>query len=37
MGKFKDLSGKKFGRLTVICQNGFTNPNKYGQIVVGFL
>ena len=31
MGKFKDLSGKKFGRLTVIRQNGFTNPNKYGQ------
>ena len=27
----KDLTGKKFGRLTVIRQNGFTSPNKYGQ------
>ena len=27
----KDLTGQKFGRLTVISQNGFTSPNKYGQ------
>lgn len=27
----KNLTGKKFGRLTVIEQHGFTEPNKYGQ------
>lgn len=27
----KNLVGKKFGKLTVIEQHGFTKPNKYGQ------
>lgn len=31
MGKFKDLAGEKYGRLTVVEHIGFTNPNKYGQ------
>lgn len=31
MGCFKDLTGQKFGRLTVIRQNGFTQPNKHGH------
>jgi hypothetical protein len=30
MGKVKDLTGQKFGRLTVIKQNGFSDRNKYG-------
>lgn len=31
MGAVKDLTGKKFGRLTVIEQHGFTKKNKYGS------
>ena len=31
MKRSKDLSGKKFGRLTVINRSGFTEPNKYGR------
>lgn len=31
MTGFKDLTGEKFGRLTVIKQQGYTKPNKYGQ------
>lgn len=31
MAKVKDLTGKKFGRLTVIEQHGFTEKNKYGN------
>ena len=31
MGKVKDLTGKKFGRLTVIEQHGFTEKNKHGS------
>lgn len=31
MGKVKDLVGQKFGRLTVIKQNGFSNKNKFGS------
>ena len=30
MGRVKDLTGRKFGRLTVIEQHGFTEKNKYG-------
>ena len=30
MGTVKDLTGQKFGRLTVIEQHGFGKPNKYG-------
>ena len=30
MRKVKDLVGQKFGRLTVIKQNGFSNKNKFG-------
>ena len=31
MGKVKDITGQKFGRLTVVKQNGFTNINKHGS------
>ena len=31
MSRVKDLVGQKFGRLTVIEQRGFTEPNKYGR------
>lgn len=31
MGKVKDLTGQKFGRLTVVKHIGFTEPNKYGS------
>ena len=31
MSRVKDLVGQKFGRLTVIEQRGFTEPNKYGH------
>lgn len=31
MSVCKNMIGHKFGRLTVIEQRGFTNPNKYGQ------
>jgi len=31
VGKVKDLTGNKYGRLTVIEQHGFTEPNKRGQ------
>ena len=31
MGKVKDLTGHKFGRLTVIKQNGFGEKNKSGN------
>lgn len=31
MGKVKDLVGKKFGRLTVIEQHGFTEKNEHGS------
>lgn len=31
MGKVKDLTGQKFGRLTVVRQNGFSDKNKYGN------
>lgn len=31
MSRFKDLKGQKIGRLTVIEQHGFTEPNKHGQ------
>ena len=31
MGKVKDLTGQKFGQLTVIKQNGFSEKNKYGS------
>ena len=30
MGKVKDLVGKKFGKLTVLEQHGFTEKNKHG-------
>ena len=30
MFKVKDLTGQKFGRLTVIEQHGYTEKNKYG-------
>ena len=30
MGEHKNLSGEKFGRLTVIEQVGYTKPNKHG-------
>lgn len=30
MGRVKDLTGQRFGRLTVIEQHGFTEPNKHG-------
>lgn len=30
MARVKDLTGQKFGRLTVISQHGFTKKNKYG-------
>lgn len=31
MGKVKDLTGQKFGRLTVIEQSGYTEKNQYGS------
>lgn len=31
MGKIKDLTGQKFGRLTAIEHVGFTKPNKHGR------
>lgn len=31
MGKVKDLTGQKFGRLTVIKQSGFGDKNKHGS------
>ena len=31
MGKVKDLSGQRFGRLTALEQNGFTKRNKFGN------
>jgi hypothetical protein len=31
MGKVKDLTGQKFGRLTVVEHIGFTEPNKHGS------
>ena len=31
MGKVKDLTGQKFGRLTVVKQSGFGNKNKHGS------
>ena len=31
MGKVKDLTGQRFGRLTVIRQNGFGERNKFGS------
>lgn len=30
MGKVRNLSGQKFGRLTAIEQHGYTDKNKYG-------
>lgn len=31
MSRFKDLKGRKIGRLTVIEHTGFTEPNKHGR------
>ena len=31
MGQVKDITGKKFGMLTVLRQDGFAKPNKHGS------
>ena len=31
MSGVKDITGQKFGRLTVVKHIGFTEPNKYGR------